>query len=211
MAGDREALGTLLSRHQDRVFRLCLRVLWDEHEALEATQETMVRVVRAIESFDERAQFTTWLTRIALNACHSRARSEKLRRHQRLDAPARRHSQTDQNPSEAVTLASNLPSREPSAAQRVEEEQARIRVLDALSRLEPEARTILILRDGQDLEYEQIADVLGVSLGTVKSRLFRARQALRQMLEPNAPTPEPTSLPPALPTPTTPPAPPSTR
>lgn len=191
--GDFAALSQLLERHQTRVFRMCVRITGDDDAALDATQDTMVRAVRAIKTFDERAQFTTWITRIAINACYSRARSEKLRRHASLDAPAR----SDQTPSRTPgslsgsgggdptrgTLSSGLSSREQMAIQRVEGDETRARVLDALSTLDVDSRTILILRDGRDLDYEQIAEILGVAIGTVKSRLFRARQALREAIE----------------------------
>lgn len=195
--GDFAALSTLLERHQARVFRMCVRVTGDEEAALEAAQDTMVRAVRAIQTFDERAQFTTWITRIAINACYSRARSEKLRRHISLDAPPR----SDQTPSRPVgaaaggagggsggepgrgSLGAGLTSREQIAHQRVEGDETRARVLDALSTLDVDSRTILILRDGRDLDYDQIAEILGVAIGTVKSRLFRARQALREAIE----------------------------
>ncbi|MBY0112573.1 MAG: sigma-70 family RNA polymerase sigma factor [Phycisphaerales bacterium] len=190
--GDFAALSTLLERHQTRVFRMCVRVTGDEEAALEATQDTMVRAVRAIKTFDERAQFTTWITRIAINACYSRARSEKLRRHASLDAPMRGGRSSDlaagagsaSDPG-GGSLGSSLANREPGSQERVEEQEARARVLDALSTLDFEARTILILRDGRDLDYDQIAAILGVAVGTVKSRLFRARQALREAIEGN--------------------------
>ncbi|MFN9970211.1 MAG: RNA polymerase sigma factor, partial [Phycisphaerae bacterium] len=130
---------------------------------------------------------------------YSRARSEKLRRHISLDAPPR----SDQNPSRLAgsgaaaggagggsggdsgrgSLGAGLTSREPIAHQRVEGDETRARVLDALSTLDVDSRTILILRDGRDLDYDQIAEILGVAIGTVKSRLFRARQALREAIE----------------------------
>lgn len=190
--GDFAALSTLLERHQTRVFRMCVRITGDEDAALEATQDTMVRAVRAIKTFDERAQFTTWITRIAINACYSRARSEKLRRHASLDAPIRGGRGADQAATAGPapggggggggSLGSSLANGEPGSLERVEGEEARARVLLALSTLDFEARTILILRDGRDLDYDQIAEVLGVAVGTVKSRLFRARQALREAL-----------------------------
>lgn len=192
--GDFAALSTLLERHQSRVFRMCVRVTGDEEAALEATQDTMVRAVRAIKTFDERAQFTTWITRIAINACYSRARSEKLRRHASLDAPARGSDGGSARPAAGPSsgagvsgggggsLGSGLANREPGSPERVEGEEARARVFDALSRLDFEARTILLLRDGRDLDYDQIAAILGVAVGTVKSRLFRARQSLREAL-----------------------------
>ncbi|HEX8876554.1 MAG TPA: RNA polymerase sigma factor [Phycisphaerales bacterium] len=192
--GDFAALSTLLERHQTRVFRMCVRVTGDEDAALEATQDTMVRAVRAIKTFDERAQFTTWITRIAINACYSRARSEKLRRHASLDAPSGGGERASASRGSMLggggggsggggSLGSGLANREPGALERVEGVESRARVLAALSMLDFETRTILILRDGRDLDYDQIAAILGVAVGTVKSRLFRARQALREAIE----------------------------
>jgi RNA polymerase sigma-70 factor (ECF subfamily) len=80
-------------------------------------------------------------------------------------------------------LGAGLTSREQIAHQRVEGDETRARVLEALSTLDVDSRTILILRDGRDLDYDQIAEILGVAIGTVKSRLFRARQALREAIE----------------------------
>ncbi len=191
-SGDSKALSGLLSRHQPRIFRTCLRIVGDEEAAADATQDTLLRAVRAIASFDERAQFTTWITRIAINVCLTRARSEKLRRHISLDAPAgpaRTGSHAAPNSPGGVTsdqipsLAEGLGGREQTPSERVQETEEEARVLRALSSLDPEARAILLLRDGNDLEYDQIAEVLNVAVGTVKSRLFRARQALREAME----------------------------
>lgn len=178
--GDSRSLASLIERHQSRVYRMCLRVTGNEDAAAEATQDALLRAVRAIATFDERAQFSTWITRIAINACLTRARSEKLRRHASLDAPIRGFSAaSDQSP----TIGDSRSGGELTAAQRVEQGEDRARVLAVLAGLDVEARTILILRDGHDLEYEQIAEMLGVAIGTVKSRLFRARVALREAME----------------------------
>lgn len=178
--GDPKALAALIERHQSRVFRMCLRITGDEEAAAEATQDALLRAIRAIATFDDRARFSTWITRIAINACFSRARSEKLRRHASLDTPTRpaHGAQTD-----AQTFADLLPGREQAPHSGVEKGEEQHRLLGALAQLDFEARTILVLRDGHDLEYEQIASMLGIAIGTVKSRLFRARVALRELME----------------------------
>lgn len=178
--GDSKSLATLIERHQTRVYRMCLRVTGNEEAAAEATQDTLLRAVRAISTFDDRAQFTTWITRIAINACLSRARSEKLRRHGSLDAPIAGFSAASGQP---PNLGNSLSSGEQTPGQRVQQDEDRARVLAALAALDVEARTILLLRDGHDLEYDQIAEMLGIAIGTVKSRLFRARVALREAME----------------------------
>lgn len=178
--GDSRALASLIERHQARVYRMCLRVTGNEDAAAEAAQDALLRAVRAISTFDDRAQFTTWITRIAINACLSRARSEKLRRHGSLDAPTTGFSADSGLPS---SLGNSLPAGEQTPALRVQQGEERARVLEALAVLDVEARTILLLRDGHDLEYDQIAEMLGIATGTVKSRLFRARVALREAME----------------------------
>lgn len=178
--GDCRALASLIERHQARVYRMCLRVTGNEDAAAEATQDALLRAVRAISTFDDRAQFTTWITRIAINACLSRARSEKLRRHGSLDAPTTGFSADSGPPS---SLGNFLPAGEQTPALRVQQGEERARVLEVLAVLDVEARTILLLRDGHDLEYDQIAEMLGIAIGTVKSRLFRARVALREAME----------------------------
>lgn len=181
-AGDGKSLASLIERHQTRVYRMCLRVTGNEDAATEATQDALLRAVRAIATFDERAQFSTWITRIAINACLTRARSEKLRRHVSLDAPNPGFSaSSDQSP----TIGDSRSGGEQTPGVRVEQGEDRARVLAALAGLDMEARAILLLRDGHDLEYEQIAEMLGVAIGTVKSRLFRARVALREAMEGN--------------------------
>ncbi|MGH7244910.1 MAG: RNA polymerase sigma factor [Phycisphaerales bacterium] len=186
--GDTKSLASLIERHQTRVYRMCLRVTGNEDAAAEATQDALLRAVRAIATFDERAQFSTWITRIAINACLTRARSEKLRRHASLDAPIPGFSaSSNQKPTIGESLSQGGGSEgmggEQTPVQRVEQGEDRTRVLAALGTLDMEARTILLLRDGHDLEYDQIAEMLGVAIGTVKSRLFRARVALREAME----------------------------
>lgn len=182
--GDAKSLATLIERHQSRVFRMCLRVTGNEEAAAEATQDALLRAVRAIATFDERAQFSTWITRIAINACFSRARSEKLRRHASLDASIHSSRPSAAGPAgDTQTFADSLPGREQTSHSSVEKTEEQHRLLGALAQLDFEARTILVLRDGHDLEYEQIASMLGIAIGTVKSRLFRARVALRELME----------------------------
>lgn len=185
--GDGRSLASLIERHQTRVYRMCLRVTGNEEAAAEATQDALLRAVRSIASFDERAQFSTWITRIAINACLTRARSEKLRRHASLDAPAGPSrpgkSVTPGSADQRPSLGEGFASGEQTPARRVQQYEEYSRVLEALAGLDIEARAILLLRDGHDLEYDQIAEMLGVAVGTVKSRLFRARQALRELVE----------------------------
>lgn len=180
--GDREAWAALYQRHLPRIMGTCMQMTRDRELAADLAQDTFVKIIRAIDKFDGRARFTTWITTIAMNVCRSKFRSEKLRRHASLDAPLR--GRDDKAPPEPAQPA------EPGGVSRVEANEDRDRVLAALSRLDPDQRAVLILADSQGLSYEHIAGTLGVAVGTVKSRLFRARSALRQQMESPRPPPD---------------------
>ncbi len=151
----------------------------DRELASDLTQDTFVKLMKGIDSFDGRAKFTTWMTRIAMNVCLSKLRSEKLRRHASLDAPI-----APNNDREPRGLGADLEqTSELSHPERVEAKEQKERVLAALRQLDPEQRAVLILADAQGLSYESIAATLGVAVGTVKSRLFRARAALKERTE----------------------------
>ncbi len=180
--GDREAWAALYRRHLPRIMGTCMLMTRNRERAEDLAQDTFVKIIRAIDRFDGRAKFTTWITTIAMNVCRSSFRSEKLRSHASLDAPARgRDDRAPQEPAQPW---------EPKGGSRVEANEDRDRVLAALSRLDPDQRAVLILADSQGLSYEHIAGTLGVAVGTVKSRLFRARTALRQQMESSRPPPD---------------------
>jgi RNA polymerase sigma-70 factor (ECF subfamily) len=177
--GDRDALGTLLSRYQSKVYGLCYRIVGHRERAADLAQDSLVKVIQNLDRFDGRAQFGTWVYRIATNVCISHLRAQKLRKHASLEAPARSTRDTDE-----TRMGANLEQRrEPAVAPRVQAAEDRSRLFDALATLDGEQRAILVLRDSRGLDYDQIAEVLGVPTGTVKSRLFRARAALRAAVE----------------------------
>ncbi len=178
-AGDAAAWTTLFERYQVRIFTICVRMVRDRELASDLTQDAFIKVIRGLDSFDERAKLSTWIYRVTMNVCLSKLRSEKLRRHASLEAMA---SAGGRDPDRRTELG--FPQvREPGAHEGVENEEERQRMIDALDALSDEHRSILVLRDGRGLEYEQIAEVLDIPVGTVRSRLFRARAALRQAFE----------------------------
>jgi RNA polymerase sigma-70 factor, ECF subfamily len=156
--GDRRALEQLLDRHADRVHAICRRVVAHPEDALDATQEALIAIARGIGRFDGRSAFTTWMYRVATNAA-----LDELRRRSRRPVPL-------DAPPELTT---------PSAEGSVD---ARLDVDRALATVPEEFRTAVVLRDLADLDYPEIADVLDVPVGTVKSRISRGRQALREAL-----------------------------
>lgn len=193
-SGDPDALSTLLTRYQDRLYAVCLRMVANPDTAADLTQDTMVKVIQGLSSWDGRAALSTWMIRIAMNVTLSHLRAQKLRRHASLEGLASPPASTHSRESRAASGRPTQPApfeqaREPDIASRVQKEELRQRVAGALAALEPDQRAILILRDMQEFDYEQIAAVLEVAVGTVKSRLFRARAALRKALEEQTDTP----------------------
>lgn len=174
-SGDPDAVRELVEAYQHRVFSVCYRMLNDREAAADLTQDTLVKVIEGLDGYQTRAKLSTWIIRIAMNCCLSHMRRQKVRRHLPLDAT---------RPGERSTLAANLPdSSEHSSSRHVEQAELHNQLLAAMASLDPDMRAILMLRDLQGLEYGQIAEVLDVPVGTIKSRLFRARAALRGALE----------------------------
>jgi RNA polymerase sigma-70 factor (ECF subfamily) len=174
-AGDPDALGELLSSYQRRVYAICCRMVGNVDEAGDVTQDALLKVIEGLDSYDGRAQLSTWIFRVTMNCCLSHLRRRKIRRHGSLDETSEQ---------EVAPLSAQIASeRELSGPEHVEQAEARTVLLRVLGELEPEMRGILVLRDMQDLDYQQIAEVLQVPVGTVKSRLFRARVALREAAE----------------------------
>lgn len=157
-AGDPGAFAELYRRHRDRVFRLALTVTCDRELAADVTQDVFLKLHTRLGSFEGRAKFTTWLHRVALNACH-----DQLRRRR-----------PDPLPEEAeAALADD---------ERTGEVTDRITLLSALSLLPEEFRTVVVLHDLYDHRYEEISELLGIPMGTVKSRLARGRLRLSESL-----------------------------
>lgn len=167
-AGDRAAFGAFVLSSQDRLFTVLLRIMGDREEARELSQETYLRALQNLPSFRGGSAPYTWLYRIAVNLAIGRLRKVRRRRLFSLDAAS----------SEGV---GESPVEAPAAAALSRERASQ--VLSALGRLDAEYRAVLVMRDVDDLDYREIADVLELPLGTVKSRIFRARLALREELQ----------------------------
>lgn len=195
---DRRAWTELVNRYQDRLFAVCFRMVGNRDTAADLTQDAFVKIIQGLESYDGRAKLSTWMIRVAINVCLSHLRGQKLRRHASLDAlggsvapslvrgsdPASGTSPQASVKNQTNTAQSGLlGTREQTPASDVELHAQRRLVAQALAGIDPDQRAILILRDVQGLEYDQIAAALDVPGGTVKSRLFRARLALREAIE----------------------------
>jgi len=179
-SGDRGALDVLLARHFDRVHAICRRVTGHPEDALDATQEALIAVTRGLHRYDGRSLFTTWLYRVATNAA-----LDELRRRKRRPEPA---ELIEDRP-----LGRGGTAGAPVAAAPVESVvAARLDVDAALAGLRPEFRAAVVLRDLCDLDYAEIAEVLDVPIGTVRSRIARGRAAIAdQLREPTGPPERP--------------------
>lgn len=170
--GDREAFNKLMETYQKQVFNISYGMLSDYEDASDAAQEVFVKVWRSIAGFKGESSFTTWLYRICANVCN-----DILRKRQRrgmtvsLDV-----DDGDKNP------AAELPSEAPTPEESLEADERQRLVRRAIDSLSDEFRTVIILSDLQQLSYEEVANVLKIPTGTVKSRLNRARNALRKKL-----------------------------
>ena len=173
-AGDPAAFARLVKLHEGMVFNLAARLLGDTEEARDVAQEVFLQVYRMLGRFEARSSLKTWIYRIAVNQCHNRRRFWHRRRRDREEAL-----------DEGLLRGEAIEARQGAGASPFEEarlrERAR-RVQDALLRLSFEHRSVLVLREVEGLTCGEVAHAIGVPEGTVKSRLSRAREAMRLLL-----------------------------
>ncbi len=176
--GDRGAFDLLVERHHRRVFRLCMRFLSDEDAALDAAQETFLKAWRALARFEGGSLFTTWLTRIAINQCRNEQRRRSTLKHGRL------RSLDEQAPSGEGTLAEQVPGSGRAAWEDLQGRELKSLFEGVLQGLDPTDREVLLLKEVEGLSYEDMAEVLDLPVGTVRSRLHRARAEMRRRIAP---------------------------
>jgi RNA polymerase sigma-70 factor (ECF subfamily) len=162
--GDPSAFEAILLKHQDRIYNLCRYMLRDLQDAQDAAQDVFLKAYRGLEGFRPDASHYTWLYRIAVNTC--------------LDY--KRKSRREAFRSEPLT--EDLPSDEPFPEQLYESAEIHESMQLALQKLPEKLRAAIVLREIEELSYEEIAQVLHTSPGTVKSRISRAREQLRHLL-----------------------------
>jgi len=177
--GDAQALERLMLRYQDRIFNVILKICANYHDAAELTQETFVKIVENIPDFEGRSGFYTWAFRIAVNLtithCRRKAKGDVKSLNSEVGAADEQAKRTlaeflaDEHTPDPAEVASN-------------NELCDI-ALRLLMKLDEQQRTVVVLRDIEGMNYLQIARVLDVGLGTVKSRLSRARGSLRRIME----------------------------
>lgn len=192
--GNRTALGLLLKAQERRLYNVCLRMVSNRDDAAEVCQDAMLKIVQSIDRYRGEAALSTWMIRIAMNTSISHLRKRRLRQTVSLDGSNNGRGGTDAGndpPSLGLALADD---REPGPVSRVETDEMLDRLQRAIAGIDDDFRAVLVLRDIDEMEYQQVADTLELPIGTVKSRLFRARLALREQMEklcdPSAPEAE---------------------
>lgn len=161
-SGDQRALDSLLRAHYDRIYAVCRRIAGNDADALDATQDALIAIVRGLPRFDGRARFGTWAYRVASNAC-----LDELRRRKRRADPGL--PEVEQAPEGGRPLLDQQIS-------------DRLALDDALACVRPEWREPVVLRDVGGLDYAEIAEQLGIPPGTVRSRIARGRRQLADLL-----------------------------
>lgn len=180
-AGDDEAFGILVQRYQDRIYNLTYRYVNNEEDALDLTQDTFLKAFTKLKHFRGNSKFYTWLYRIAVNVC--------------IDFQRRQHLTVvhwdDLRPLEFTSVESNepvepfeLPDHQGQPERELLVSELRQRVREAIDELPQHLRVVIILREYEDLSYDEIARIVGCRVGTVKSRLFQAREMLKKKLAP---------------------------
>ena len=171
--GDADAFEQLLLEHQKNVYNLCYRMAGDPDDAMDLSQETFLRAWRCLDQYQFASAFSTWLYRLCSNICIDFLR--KRRRHQTVPLTF------EDADGEEQTYA--VPDAQPLPEEQVELKLTHETLAAAMAQLLPEHRAVLQLRVVNEMSYEQIADVLDIQIGTVKSRLSRARTQLKKILE----------------------------
>lgn len=169
--GDTSAFGQLVEAHQSKIYSLCYRMTGNAEDAADLTQEVFLSAWRSLSRFQEQSSFGTWVYRMATNASIDFLRREKRR--QVLSMTMEEDSEERQ---------AQVPDERYSPHRLLEQKEARQAVADALAALSPEHRQALVLREMEGLSYQEIGQLLDLEEGTVKSRIARARLALRDFL-----------------------------
>ena len=176
--GDSEAMSCLVVKYQDRVYNTILKICKNRDDAAELTQDTFVKVLESITSFRGQSSFYTWLFRVAVNMTLNHCRRKfKL-------SPVSLDATNEGLEKDRERLAAMLADTDQNDPAKVAQQKELVRVVtDMIEQLPEDYRVILVLRDIEQMTYAQIAEVLELEDGTVKSRLSRARASLRELLE----------------------------
>jgi RNA polymerase sigma-70 factor (ECF subfamily) len=172
-AGDTAAFGELVSRYQNKIYRLAKHITQNDEDAEDVLQEAFLKAYEHIGGFQGNSKFYTWIVRIAVNEALMKLRKRKGDRTVSLDEPVETGEETVQR---------EIAVWEDNPEQRYSREEIQTILDEAVQTLKPDFRTVFMLRDIEELSTEETAETLGISIPAVKSRLLRARLALREKL-----------------------------
>lgn len=172
LKGDQNAFAEIVELFQDKLYRICYRMLGNQHEAEDIAQEAFVRAFINIHTFDTNRKFSTWLYRIGTNLCIDRIRKKKPDYY--LDAEVAG--------TEGLNMYSQIASKDELPEQEVLKMEMQDRVQYEISRLPDKYRAVIVLKYMEDLPLQEISEILEMPLGTVKTRIHRGREALRKQL-----------------------------
>ena len=171
--GERDLFSELVRRYQDRIYTQCLRQMGSTEIASELAQDIFIKIFQNIQRFRHDCAVSTWIFRIAINHCINQKQRQYRRKHNA-------HEPLEgNNPEQPRELAGKS-----NVLQDVQSQEWRKHIDHAMAQLDPEQREILILRELQELSYDEISEILELPLGTVKSRMHRARTSLTKLLSP---------------------------
>jgi RNA polymerase sigma-70 factor (ECF subfamily) len=170
--GDMVAFEEMVARHRDKIYARAFSLMRNEDEALDLSQEAWIKGWQRLKQFHGDSSFVTWMTRIVINLCLDQLRKQKRHRTESIE-------QMDE---ESGGVERQMPVVVTNPTERLERGELRQRIDRALAQLSVEHRTVLILHEFEELEYKQIAKVMGCSIGTVMSRLFYARRKMAALL-----------------------------
>lgn len=170
--GDMVAFEELVARHRDKIYARAFSMMRNEDDATDIAQEAWVKGWQRLKQFHGDSSFTTWMTRIVINLC-----LDQLRKHKRQRAESIEHLNEELG---GVERQMPIVSANPTAG--LEREELRKRIDRAMSQLSYEHRTVLVLHEFEELEYKEVAKIMGCSIGTIMSRLFYARRKMATLL-----------------------------
>ena len=178
IAGDAEAWEEIVQRYNRRIYNICYRFAGSHDDAQDLTQDVFIKMYRTLNSYDvERGAFMTWVTTVTRNLLVDHFRKSKQDRiTDSLDSASSEHE-------DAMSLSDRIEDKGPAPDLSVQSREAKETVHQALQKLSPELREAVILRDLQDMDYKEVAAVLKVPEGTVKSRINRGRAELARLLQ----------------------------
>ena len=170
--GDMVAFEELVARHRDKIYARAFSMMRNEDEAVDISQEAWVKGWQRLKQFQGESSFVTWMTRIVINLCLDQIRKNKRQRSDSIEEMGEESGGVERQ-MEPVMF---------NPTERLERSELRARIDEAMKKLSHEHRTVLVLCEFEEMEYKEIAKVMGCSIGTVMSRLFYARRKLQTML-----------------------------